>query len=82
MKVTSIAYTLSPKLSFQYKGSFVLILYKFKTNLFKRFTKSHIQLLSACDKRRKGLRQSIYYIVLEYAPLVTAPSKTLTLANI
>lgn len=39
-------------------------------------------MLSTCDKRMKGLRQSIYHIVLEYAPLLTALSKTPTLANI
>jgi len=55
--VTSITYTLPPKLSSPLKGdSFVLTLHKFKINIFKRFTKLHIQLLSTCDKRRKDPR--------------------------
>ena len=56
--VTSITYTLPPKLSSHFKeDSFVLILHKFKINIFKRFTKLHIQLLSICDKRRKDPRR-------------------------
>lgn len=38
------------------EDSFVLILHTLKINIFRRFTKLHIQLLAACDKRRRDPR--------------------------
>lgn len=60
---TRTTYTVPPKLSSHSKeDSFVLMLHAFKINIFRRFTKLHIQLLAACDKRRRDPRLELEHL--------------------